>query len=118
MQDLEDGRDEWEEECQVIAPCTHNGLCPMSRHQNNHVKKNTRFGKYEMASETEDNIESHHDALVSTDATQKAIAAGSSSVFASSDAAQKDIATGSSSDFDIDDNEAESKMSEKEEEER
>mmetsp|Transcript_18511 Transcript_18511/g.38491 ORF Transcript_18511/g.38491 Transcript_18511/m.38491 type:complete len:1064 (+) Transcript_18511:146-3337(+) len=38
---------EWHEECHVIAPCTHNGTCPMSRHQKNHVKKNSRFGKYE-----------------------------------------------------------------------
>ena len=39
--------DDWEEECHVIAPCTHNAICPMSRHQRNHVKRNTRFGKYE-----------------------------------------------------------------------
>mmetsp|Transcript_7327 Transcript_7327/g.16609 ORF Transcript_7327/g.16609 Transcript_7327/m.16609 type:complete len:1010 (-) Transcript_7327:60-3089(-) len=41
--------DGWHEECHVIAPCTHNGTCPMSRHQRNHVKSNTRFGKYEAA---------------------------------------------------------------------
>ena len=51
---LEKGLDEWEEECQVIAPCTHNGLCPMSRHQKNHIKKNTRFGKYDVGSETDE----------------------------------------------------------------
>lgn len=119
LQDLEDGVDEWEEECQVVAPCTHNGLCPMSRHQKNHVKKNTRFGKYEMASETEDNIESNHDNLLSSDAAQKAITAGDSNVLASSDAAaQKDIEAGSSSDFDIDDSEAGSQLSEAEEEEK
>lgn len=41
--------DDWPEECHVIAPCTHNGTCPMSRHQRNHVKRNTRFGRYEAA---------------------------------------------------------------------
>jgi len=45
--------DEWEEECHVIAPCTHNAVCPMSRHQRNHVKRNTRFGKYKNADSTE-----------------------------------------------------------------
>jgi ribosomal protein RSM22 (predicted rRNA methylase) len=58
LEELKLARDEWEEECQVIAPCTHNGLCPMSRHQKNHVKKNSRFAKYEMASENEDANES------------------------------------------------------------
>jgi hypothetical protein len=54
FKELESRTDDWEEECQVIAPCTHNGLCPMSRHQKNHIKRNTRFGKYEMTSD--DNI--------------------------------------------------------------
>ncbi|KAL7543146.1 hypothetical protein ACHAXR_012442 [Thalassiosira sp. AJA248-18] len=50
---LED-EDNWPEECHVIAPCTHNGTCPMSRHQRNHVKRNTRFGKYEAAGPKEE----------------------------------------------------------------
>jgi len=45
---------DWPEECHVIAPCTHNGSCPMSRHRRNHVKKNTRFGKYDAAAEPEE----------------------------------------------------------------
>ncbi|KAL7519370.1 hypothetical protein ACHAWX_004137 [Stephanocyclus meneghinianus] len=53
LEELENGYNDWAEECQVIAPCTHNGQCPMSRHQKNHVKTNTRFGKYEMASDTD-----------------------------------------------------------------
>ncbi len=44
---------DWEEECHVIAPCTHNAACPMSRHQRNHVKRNTRFGKYKNDSSPE-----------------------------------------------------------------
>jgi ribosomal protein RSM22 (predicted rRNA methylase) len=46
--------DNWPEECHVIAPCTHNGTCPMSRHQRNHVKRNTRFAKYEAAEPKEE----------------------------------------------------------------
>jgi hypothetical protein len=53
LAELESRRDEWDDECQVIAPCTHNGLCPMSRHQKHHVKRNTRFGKYEMIGESD-----------------------------------------------------------------
>jgi ribosomal protein RSM22 (predicted rRNA methylase) len=30
-----------EEECHVIAPCTHNGTCPMVRHQRNFKKRNS-----------------------------------------------------------------------------
>lgn len=44
---------DWEEECHVIAPCTHNATCPMSRHQRNHVKSNTRFGKYKNTDSSE-----------------------------------------------------------------
>jgi hypothetical protein len=57
LEELENGYDDWAEECQVIAPCTHNGQCPMSRHQKNHVKTNARFGKYEMASDTDSSDE-------------------------------------------------------------
>jgi ribosomal protein RSM22 (predicted rRNA methylase) len=46
--------DDWEEECHVIAPCTHNQTCPMSRHQRDHIKRNTRFGKYKNIESTED----------------------------------------------------------------
>ncbi|KAL7550789.1 hypothetical protein ACHAWF_014000, partial [Thalassiosira exigua] len=37
----DDGGDDkvWHEECHVIAPCTHNGSCPMERHRRDHVKK-------------------------------------------------------------------------------
>ncbi|KAL9180922.1 hypothetical protein ACHAXT_009727 [Thalassiosira profunda] len=41
--------DIWPEECHVIAPCTHNGTCPMIRHQHDHVKKNALFAKYDAA---------------------------------------------------------------------
>ena len=34
-------QDHWHEECQVIAPFTHNGRCPMSRHKMNYVNQNT-----------------------------------------------------------------------------
>ena len=30
---------EWEERCHIIAPCTHNGPCPMVRHRKDFVKK-------------------------------------------------------------------------------
>ena len=30
---------EWAERCHIIAPCTHNGSCPMERHKKNFVKK-------------------------------------------------------------------------------
>jgi ribosomal protein RSM22 (predicted rRNA methylase) len=30
---------EWEERCHIIAPCTHNGTCPMERHKKNFVKR-------------------------------------------------------------------------------
>ena len=46
--------DSWPEECHVLAPCTHNGTCPMSRHQRHHIKKNARFGKYEATIEQND----------------------------------------------------------------
>lgn len=31
---------EWEERCHIIAPCTHNGPCPMVRHKKDFIKKN------------------------------------------------------------------------------
>jgi len=57
--------DDWQEECHVIAPCTHNDICPMTRHQSNHIKRNTRFGKYENATpsgeeEDSDKISAQH----------------------------------------------------------
>jgi ribosomal protein RSM22 (predicted rRNA methylase) len=48
-EDNDEDDDTWPEECHVIAPCTHNGTCPMSRHQKNHIKRNTRFSRYESA---------------------------------------------------------------------
>jgi ribosomal protein RSM22 (predicted rRNA methylase) len=30
---------EWDERCHIIAPCTHNGQCPMERHKKNFVKR-------------------------------------------------------------------------------
>jgi ribosomal protein RSM22 (predicted rRNA methylase) len=47
--DSNEDDDTWPEECHVIAPCTHNGTCPMSRHQKNHIKRNARFSRYESA---------------------------------------------------------------------
>ena len=56
--------DIWPEECHVIAPCTHNGSCPMSRHERNHIKRNTRFAKYHTAEPNEieeDEVEKGND---------------------------------------------------------
>ena len=53
--------DVWHEECHVIAPCTHNGTCPMSRHQRDHVKGNTRFGRYEAAAEPNEDVDSEEE---------------------------------------------------------
>ena len=36
------GRAVGDEECHVIAPCTHNGTCPMDRHRKDHLEK--KFG--------------------------------------------------------------------------
>ena len=46
----EDYDPDWPETCHVIAPCTHNGPCPMERHKKNFVK----LGKkgYDMPQET------------------------------------------------------------------
>uniref|UniRef100_A0A7S0TDT7 Methyltransferase domain-containing protein n=1 Tax=Pseudo-nitzschia delicatissima TaxID=44447 RepID=A0A7S0TDT7_9STRA len=30
---------EWEDRCHIVAPCTHNGSCPMERHKKNFFKK-------------------------------------------------------------------------------
>ena len=30
---------EWKERCQIIAPCTHNGPCPMGRHKRKYAKR-------------------------------------------------------------------------------
>ncbi|CAJ1954596.1 unnamed protein product [Cylindrotheca closterium] len=35
----DDDEFEWEERCHIIAPCTHNGSCPMERHKKDFVKK-------------------------------------------------------------------------------
>lgn len=35
----DDDEFEWEERCHIIAPCTHNGSCPMERHKRDFVKK-------------------------------------------------------------------------------
>eukprot|EP00980_Cylindrotheca_fusiformis_P014492 scaffold3875_cov123-Cylindrotheca_fusiformis.AAC.12 len=34
-----DGEFEWEERCHIIAPCTHNGACPMERHKKFFAKR-------------------------------------------------------------------------------
>lgn len=36
---------EWEERCHIIAPCTHNGKCPMERHKKNHFSRKKPIGK-------------------------------------------------------------------------
>ncbi len=46
---------EGDEECHVIAPCTHNGTCPMIRHQQNFRKK-TMEGLINEATEIDDDI--------------------------------------------------------------
>ncbi|KAL3943468.1 MAG: hypothetical protein SGBAC_002479 [Bacillariaceae sp.] len=35
----DDDEFEWQERCHIIAPCTHNGSCPMERHKKDFVKK-------------------------------------------------------------------------------
>ncbi|KAG7362208.1 ribosomal small subunit Rsm22 [Nitzschia inconspicua] len=42
---------EWEERCHIIAPCTHNGSCPMERHRRNFAKQRGKLG-YDMPQET------------------------------------------------------------------
>ena len=37
----------------MIAPCTHNGTCPMSRHERNHAKRNPLFRNYNAVDESE-----------------------------------------------------------------
>mmetsp|Transcript_22993 Transcript_22993/g.24468 ORF Transcript_22993/g.24468 Transcript_22993/m.24468 type:complete len:675 (+) Transcript_22993:131-2155(+) len=36
---------EWEERCHIIAPCTHNGSCPMERHKKNFFLRKKTVGK-------------------------------------------------------------------------
>jgi len=36
---------EWEDRCHIIAPCTHNGSCPMERHKKNFFGKKKPIGK-------------------------------------------------------------------------
>ena len=36
---------EWEERCHIIAPCTHNGACPMERHKKNFFLRKKPIGK-------------------------------------------------------------------------
>ena len=35
---------EWDERCHILAPCTHNGKCPMERHKHNFVKQKGKLG--------------------------------------------------------------------------
>eukprot|EP01082_Thalassiosira_pseudonana_P003620 g2546.t1 g2546 contig12:329845-332508(+) len=74
LEELEIGNNVVQDECHVIAPCTHNGSCPMSRHEKNHVKKNTRFGKYKSSAEDEDNDSTNQDdAAVDTSDEEEAL---------------------------------------------
>ncbi len=66
---VDDDDDAWPEECHVIAPCTHNGTCPMTRHQRDHVKRNTRFAKYEAAEPKEEDEDEGSDDEESTGGT-------------------------------------------------
>ena len=36
---------EWEDRCHIIAPCTHNGSCPMERHKKNFFSRSKPIGK-------------------------------------------------------------------------
>ena len=36
---------EWEDRCHIIAPCTHNGTCPMERHKKNFFAHKKSIGK-------------------------------------------------------------------------
>jgi len=36
---------EWEDRCHIIAPCTHNGSCPMERHKKNFFSRKKPIGK-------------------------------------------------------------------------
>jgi len=36
---------EWEDRCHIVAPCTHNGSCPMERHKKNFFKHQKPIGK-------------------------------------------------------------------------
>ena len=40
--DVDDENEVGDEECHVIAPCTHNGTCPMIRHKRNFKKKKSQ----------------------------------------------------------------------------
>ncbi|KAL3917520.1 MAG: hypothetical protein SGILL_004674, partial [Bacillariaceae sp.] len=35
---------EWDERCHILAPCTHNGSCPMERHKHNFFKQRGKLG--------------------------------------------------------------------------
>jgi ribosomal protein RSM22 (predicted rRNA methylase) len=35
---------EWDERCHILAPCTHNGSCPMERHKKNFSKQRWKLG--------------------------------------------------------------------------
>ncbi len=47
---------EWEDRCHIIAPCTHNGRCPMERHKKNFFGKKKPIGKlgHDLLQELED----------------------------------------------------------------
>ena len=62
----EDPDFEWAERCHVIAPCTHNGSCPMERHKKQFYKSKNRLqnpaaseivnSEYDTAIETADSV--------------------------------------------------------------
>jgi len=48
---------EWEDRCHIIAPCTHNGTCPMERHKKDFFARKKSIGKlgHDLSQELEDN---------------------------------------------------------------
>jgi ribosomal protein RSM22 (predicted rRNA methylase) len=60
-----DAEFEWEERCHIIAPCTHNGPCPMVRHKKDFVKKQKLA--YDLPQELEPTKTSSPDAIVEVD---------------------------------------------------
>ena len=52
-----DSEFEWEDRCHIIAPCTHNGSCPMERHKKDFFLRKKPIGKlgHDLPQELEDN---------------------------------------------------------------
>ena len=58
---------EWEDRCHIVAPCTHNGTCPMERHKKNFFMRKKPIGKLghdlpqEMQEEDDDDDDVEYD---------------------------------------------------------